>query len=138
MASKILIMALLGVLVSLSIHAQNELEFSRVHTEKISGVGGVVTKSVTIPAGKVWKITSAFAGEDMGTAGVYGAEGQRVALTFNDISLYYNPLSSSRYYTSIFPIWVSEGTYNLVLLFGTPSGVSSCIGTMSVIEFNVK
>ena len=69
---------------SIFLNAQNELEFNKVINEKITGNGGFITKSVTVPKGKVWKITAASAGLIDNSKGTVPAS--NTALTFDDIS----------------------------------------------------
>ena len=130
---------ILLVLSSMLVHAQNELEFNQVINLKINGKGGVISKTVIIPKGKVWKATAAMAGKShTSTAGVLRSNGTSIALTFDDVSLYYRGANSSHHYLPVFPYWFPEGTYTMKLFYGTLSSKIPIIGTVSVIEFNVK
>ena len=120
---------------SLFLNAQNELEFNKVINEKITGNGGFITKSVTVPKGKVWKITAASAGYTAANKGTYTGSGE-IALTIADISLFYQ-LNHLQKIQS-FPFWIPEGTYTVKLFCGNILYARPIAGTMSVIEFNVR
>jgi len=119
---------------SLFLNAQNELEFNKVINEKITGNGGFITKSVTVPKGKVWKITAASAGLIDNSKGTVPAS--NTALTFDDISLFYQYNSLQKIQN--FPFWIPEGTYVMKLFVGNILYTFPIAGTMSVIEFNVR
>jgi len=120
---------------SLFLNAQNELEFNKVINEKITGSGGSISKSVTVPAGKVWKITAASAGYKSGSAGTFIGT-SLLAFTLNDFSLFYRTGNSIESPAQSFPFWLPAGTYTMKL-YCTNSNFS-LVGTISVLEFNVK
>lgn len=122
-------------LVSLFLNAQKELEFNKVINEKITGNGGLIIKTVTVPKGKVWKITAASAGFTSSSKGTYLGSSE-IALTLGDISLFYR--NTSTYTTRNFPFWIPEGTYTMKLFCKNILSTLPLAGTISVIEFNVK
>lgn len=139
MVSKYLMVSVL-CLFSLCLNAQNELEFNKVINEKITGTGGgaLTTKSVTVPAGKVWKITAASAGRIINSKGTVPGGATELAFTLSDVSLYYQSGSVGRSnYNQPFPFWLPAGTYTMKLFFDS-STAFSLVGTISAIEFNVK
>jgi len=122
---------------SIFLNAQNELEFNKVINEKITGNGGFITKSVTVPKGKVWKITAASAGYNDSRKGLVHASGE-LAFTLNDVALFYKANGGNIDPPKPFPFWLPEGTYTMKLYFSSPSASFSIAGTISIIEFNVR
>jgi hypothetical protein len=118
--------------ISLQLYAQGNLQFNQVLT--LSYTGSIPAQStnslgtLTVPAGKVWKIES----------------GSRVAITGN----FFGNVTTARFmlddFTVIghkddpvsYPIWLNEGTYNIYVSHSTGNTVSYKWG-LSIIEFNV-
>lgn len=118
--------------ISLQLSAQGNLQFNQVLT--LSYTGSIPSQStsslgtLTVPAGKVWKIES----------------GSRVSIVGN----FFNKVSNARFmlddFTVIgnsgdpvsYPIWLNEGTYNIYHTQSI-SGTNSYKWGLSIIEFNV-
>ena len=105
--------------------AQGNLQFNQV--VNVSGVtpGGNIFTTVTVPAGKVWKITSS---SWMNSSGSY--ESDHLCIGPHRLSGYYNGYTLSTY-----PIWLAEGDYD-VKYCGTATAASRRYA-ISAIEFNV-
>lgn len=119
------IYTLLFVAISAISFAQGNLQFNQVIN--ITGVtpGGRVFTTVTVPAGKVWKITSS----TWMQAGSYLSD--FLCLGPHLLSGYYNGETTSKY-----PIWLPEGDYD-VQYCSPGSGVSGREYAISGIEFNI-
>ncbi len=131
---KILIIALFTAL-AFAIKAQGNLQFNRVFlvensfTIPINILGPFSDVSITVPAGKVWKIESVM-------ASIYNGNGSistSVAVLLNNKSLYQGEVMAS------FPVWLPEGTYTLRLVYTSNTGSTNNVayGGISGIEFNV-
>ena len=114
------------VAVSATCFAQGNLQFNQV--VNVNGVdnGGNPLTTVTVPAGKVWKITSATWLNEFG-----GFYTQSLCIGTHLLQGYYNTISVAR-----FPIWLEEGDYD-VQWCGTPQTAASRTYAISGIEFNV-
>ncbi|MCB0473306.1 MAG: hypothetical protein KDC83_13420 [Flavobacteriales bacterium] len=97
------------LLVSFGGYAQNELEFGRVINETLTGTGSsVYTKSITIPQGKIWKITFASLGRQ-------GTQGGVQSGVTSQLSIDNFHLKSGSNTISEFPIWLDSGTHTLYI-----------------------
>lgn len=115
--------------------AQGNLQFNRVVLVEHSFV--VPTNvlapfseiSVTVPAGKVWKLESVIANLQNSN----GSISTSLSVLINNKCLY----NGGSY--SPFPVWLPEGTYTLRLMYTSNTGLSNNVvyGGVSGIEFNV-
>lgn len=132
--TRIFIIALFAI-VSFAAKAQGNLQFNRVFlvehsfTVPINILGPFSEISVTVPAGKVWKIESVM-------ASIYNANGSlstSVALLLNNKSLYQGGVVAE------FPVWLPEGTYTLRLVYTSNTGSTNNVAYSGIsgIEFNV-
>lgn len=118
--------------------AQNNLEFSQVINQDISVVANGSTDyitntiTLTVPAGKVWKVESASVSEKYtGSTYSYHSLGGTLMLHNTIIGRQNNNFSNG------LPFWLSEGDHDLILQGGTSSSSYSWFGHLSIIEFNV-
>ena len=102
------------ILISISLKAQGNLQFNQVLLLDVTNPAN----SVTVPAGKVWKIESA----------IMNQNNSYTQLQIGGVSYYLS--STSTLYKNV-PFWIPSGT-SLGLL--SPSGH---LGKISIIEFNV-
>lgn len=115
-----------------SANAQGNLEFNRAIKENYplsAGTSG--SQTITVPAGKVWKITSATVGAipstNPATTQPWGRiDGHLVA---------YVNLSNLNYNMSPFPLWLPAGTYPVTYYGGFANGAIAF--SYSGIEFNI-
>lgn len=123
---------------SLSINAQNNLEFSRVINQDIYLLSDGTTSyketsiTLTVPAGKVWKVESATVAEKFnGSNYDYYANGGTLVLNSTVIG------RQNSSYTNGLPFWLSAGNHELILQGGTSSASYEWFGHLSIIEFSV-
>ena len=134
---KIIIIAALLSLFSL-VNAQGNLQFNRVFLVEQSFVvpsnvsSPFIEQTITVPAGKVWKIESVMANYSYNIGGNLGV-GSTVAVLLNKKTLYQGGVMAA------FPIWLPEGTYTLRYVFTSNTGAigSEVYGGITGIEFNV-
>ena len=123
--------------ISLQLSAQGNLQFNQVinldYTSAISGISKVNLGSVTVPAGKTWKIESGTLYRDSGTSNI----GEAVAanLAFNNILVCDNKTNNNPNGTN-YPIWLSAGTYQVVMSQNVSSNLTY-VFSISIIEFNI-
>ena len=133
---KKLLFILLTIFLSSGIYAQgNNLQFSQVlnysYYEFSPPAYNMVTQgTLTVPANKVWKITSASShgrrAADGYTSNIYGG------LYIDNIEI--NPPDQN--HSSNVPYWLSSGTYT-VYLYTSESSNYHIYGTLSIVEFNI-
>ncbi len=133
---------ILSIVVLLSMfvvaNAQGNLEFNRVFLVEQSFVVPTNVSSpfseqtITVPAGKVWKIESVMANYSFNVGSNLGV-GSTVAVLLNRKTLYQAGVMAE------FPIWLPEGTYTLRYVYTSNTGSvgSEIYGGISGIEFNV-
>jgi len=127
------ILLILAIAYSSASFAQGNLQFNQVlnfdySSVFVSGYGNVSLETITVPIGKVWKITAAsshgttFNGIDVS------------ALAVNSHFLWFQPNSSSFIMNT--PFWLSSGVHEFKVFnqYGSGQAISSAI---SVIEFNI-
>ena len=113
------------VAISATCFAQGNLQFNQViNLSGVAPTSNIIT-SVTVPVGKVWKITSASWRTSNG-----GGPVRMLCLDYNTI---YRNGAGNR---AIFPIWLQAGTYD-VSWCGSSTTVSGNRYAISAIEFNV-
>ena len=123
--------------VSLKLSAQGNLQFNQVVNPVISGQwtsNETFFGTITVPANKVWKIESAslmYSNNGGPIVSSAHASGLHARIGFNRI--HSNQLE---FQSSTFPIWLSEGTYDCVLVAGWSTNYQIHLG-VSAIEFNV-
>ena len=128
------ILLILAVAFSSASFAQGNLQFNQVinyENSAPSGAGAITHGTITVPAGKVWKIeTCTFSRLATGKMVQY----TNLSNVFIDENCLYHFYGSNNPKTSFLPLWLSEGTYTV-----TSNGVSSTTATVafSAIEFNV-
>lgn len=113
---------------------QGNLQFNQVINVSLgattTGTGFSTLGTITVPAGKVWKVERTSLTQDyLGDFyPVYGS-GSRAF-----IGEYVVWNSSSSYPQQLFPLWLSEGAYNVT---GYTGGTLTYTLAVSAIEFNV-
>ena len=120
--------------IALGAKAQGNLQFNQViyytiPSQSFAASGTIAT--VTIPAGKIWKIEAAS----------HNAAGGTVwSLRIGNFLLYSSTLNGGgglTYHPDInFPIWLPSGTYNLQVNSTNGGGTFEGAG-LSIIEFNI-
>jgi hypothetical protein len=125
--------------------AQGNLQFNQVKyyelsvTQTVSGPYAETQQSITVPAGKVWKIESAFAGyyvPSNNSTGLFG--GGRMFLDNRPIFDDYLGSGAAAVTSPLMPIWLPPGTYTLAIKSPTSSSsTTQYLGSVSIIEFNV-
>ncbi|MDX2001886.1 MAG: hypothetical protein SFW35_05625 [Chitinophagales bacterium] len=143
-----LIVSIFFLLVGCSIFAQGELQFNQVKFIELSlsyttsVVHPKTFQTITVPAGKVWKIESAIASnKDYVNPTDYQIFYGGI-LTLNDKTIY-NGASSGFLVGNVLPIWLPAGTYTLMLSLSCntcSSGsypATTVVGSISAIEFNI-
>ena len=123
----------LFVAISATSFAQGNLQFNQVlnfdySSVLVGGYDNEILETITVPIGKVWKITAA---SSHGTS--YGGI-SRSALAVNSHFLWFQSNSSSFIMNT--PFWLSSGIHEFKVFNQYSSGqeISSAI---SVIEFNI-
>ena len=113
MKKALLILSILAV--AIGAKAQGNLQFNQVITEAASLGPGATTGTLTVPAGKVWKIEAV------------NASATSIAIQINSISVNGNG-------TWIFPFWLKAGnTFTIINV----NSVNPYICQYSIIEFNI-
>jgi hypothetical protein len=118
------------VAVSATCFAQGNLQFNQVlnfnYSTTIGTPGGsVVVETLTVPEDKVWKITSA--------SGNHTGYTQGVAFRIDNHTLH----TYAGGFTHNVPYWLSEGDHDVSFKTTSTFLNTSCIGSLSIIEFNV-
>lgn len=117
--------------------AQGNLQFNQVilheFTANFGGWSINTTSTITVPAGKVWKIEHCEA----------WTQSTMRSSTAGSFSLYLGNTIVKHYKGTTegltpdrFPIWLPAGTYD-VIISNENSGTYTYVGTISAIEFNV-
>jgi hypothetical protein len=118
------------------IHAQGNLQFNRVINLKYTAVcsSSVNTNvaSITVPADKVWKIESASICQNL----PYYSIRDNTSLYIDGQLLVQNTNPSNLFIFSSCPIWLSPGTYPLIVSNANTSSFA-VLTSLSIIEFNV-
>ena len=118
--------------ISATSFAQGNLQFNQVVNLDFSGLN-VVTSTITVPAGKVWKVNHAGALSTFAAPGNYPV---RVVGSFDYISIdnYVIYLPHTNGQSAELPLWLGAGDYDMLGRFTTGDPVSISI---SAIEFNI-
>ena len=129
------ILSIVVLLISLSVNAQGNLQFNQVVNGSIDAnilTTQVTPGSITVPAGKVWKIESVSYFSYPGTT----FQNNNVSISSQVWIGNHQVWAENSNTAVIFPIWLSAGTYNIQLgqAFGSTTPVRF---SWSVIEFNV-
>lgn len=135
----VLFATILFVFLSYTASAQGDLQFSQVinYNLFVQANGSVYYDTdevtLTVPAGKVWKIESGHLSEQITNSNnQYKVPGGYLLLDGSIIAG-----ESSNNYDPKFPIWLSPGTYTITLQGGTNSSNYAWFAFVSIIEFNV-
>jgi hypothetical protein len=132
---KKLLFILLTTFLSSGIYSQgNNFQFSQVlnysYDESSPPAHNMVSQgTLTVPANKVWKITSASS---------YGRRAQDGYTNYANGGLYIDNIEinpSAQNNSSNVPYWLSSGTYTVYLI--TPESNYHIYGTLSILEFNI-
>lgn len=123
------------MLFSIAAFAQGNLQFNRAFLVEHSFAVPINTLapysdiSITVPAGKVWKIESVMANMYFGNGTISTTAG----VLLNNRSLFHGGVVAA------FPIWLPEGTYTMRVMYTSNTGYtnSTAYGSLSGIEFNV-
>lgn len=129
------------------IRAQGNLQFNQVlqpsiTTSNLAG-SGVVSQTITVPTGKIWKIENAsYARYANGNTNspFYIWGGTSNVTVYLDEYLISDFLSSGGTFREAkFPIWLTAGDYTLRIVNHSTSAQTSLThkATLSVIEFNI-
>ena len=94
----------------------------------VSGYGNEILETITVPIGKVWKITAA-SSHGTSYSGI-----SRSALAVNSHFLWFQTNSSSFIMNT--PFWLSSGIHEFKV-FNQYSGSQEISSAISVIEFNI-
>ena len=99
---------------------------------------GSITQTVTIPAGKIWKIETADVAPIFPTGGYLGQPAGCFTLKLDSWTLYSKYCSGESHKPEQFPIWLPAGTYTL-RLYNDQNAISNTFheGMVSIIEFNI-
>ncbi|GAA0751056.1 hypothetical protein [Psychroflexus lacisalsi] len=116
------------VLIFLSFNAfsQKNLEFNSVIKFNADVENGTQTSILTVPSGKIWKITSATIGDSFNSA-YAKIDGHLVSIINTDNTKYSN--------LNPFPLWLPEGSYTIETR--SSGNVTGITFSYSGIEFNV-
>ena len=127
------ILLLSACLISLHLSAQGNLQFNRVINHTISGTVGLFATigSVTVPAGKVWKLESA--NFTFTNAGRNTALSSPAMVAYIGDNLIWDGNNSDGT-KSLFPIWLPAGTFEVK---ASSSNAWSMFININAIEFNV-
>jgi len=135
---KVLLALSATILLTFAALGQGNLQFNRVFLVEQSFVVPTNVSSpfseqtITVPAGKVWKIETVMANYSFNISGNLGV-GSQVAVLLDRKTLYQGGVMAA------FPIWLPEGTYTLRYVYTSNTGStgSEVYGGISGIEFNV-
>jgi hypothetical protein len=123
--------------ITLGAKAQGNLQFNRVINYTMASQTvfspGLLQTTVTVPAGKVWKIEA---------ASYNGAGSPGWSLILDNYLLFTYIINSGgglNYFPEIhFPIWLPAGTYNLKAQYYITTPSALFVGaSISIIEFNI-
>ena len=123
-----------------NLSAQGNLQFNQVIIQNINApsMGTYTTASVgtiTVPAGKVWKIEHA----DLWIqSSLRQTQYSEFSLYVDNILLrrYRGSTGSSHNYQDRLPVWLPAGTYS-IFVSNEDSSVWSLVGDINAIEFNI-
>lgn len=132
------ILAIIALFLCSTAFAQSNLVFNapvfiELNVTGTSASNPNVSQTVTIPAGKIWKIESASASYRFGTSPNI-ANGASGSILINDKTIYYYTGAGV---VSQTPIWLPAGTYTFTLVGGSGSTGNQNYGFVSGIEFNL-
>ena len=117
--------------------AQGNLQFNQVvnleYPATVTGNTMATIGTITVPANKVWKIEHANITRDAGA--YFYSKNIYASLYLNNIRVVSEKHSNMQFADPL-PLWLSEGTYSVILSNET-SSVFLYIPTISAIEFNV-
>lgn len=121
------------------VKAQGDLQFNQViFLEKNFVIPANVSLSfteqtITVPAGKVWKIESVMATYFQNTSTPNPAYSSAATVMLNKKILF------SANNVANFPVWLPEGTYTLRYIYNqsTSGSINELYGAISAIEFNI-
>ncbi len=138
---KIILIIAIAVLACTRTFAQGTLQFNRVVDATFYGaaltLSSPVIGSVTVPAGKVWKIESAsgFGGSSASPNAGFGAT---YSITVGDHNLNYFVNGGSYIVTNYCPVWLPAGTYQVKFVSSNNNAGSFAATTaISAIEYNI-
>ena len=132
----ILILAL--IILSFQGQSQGNLQFNQVinltYSYNFTSTGKPTVGTVTVPTGKVWKIesTSAY----MVFTNSFERPSSYLSVFFGTICIRDNYVGGYGI-TSTYPIWLSAGTYDVILTNSYGGNIGNHACTVSIIEFNV-
>lgn len=138
---------ILAITISSLSFSQGNLQFNQVLAIDLTGTyasnGHIILQSstITIPAGKVWKVESANCRiKNVNEALLYGSSSSnRLAMTIDNVAICHIAASNtSDSGVTELPMWLPAGTYNVELVAYISSANSHTFyGKATVIEFNV-
>lgn len=124
---------------SYTANAQNNLEFSRVINQSITVASDGSTSyikntiTLTVPAGKVWKIEAAGVSEHYQGSANYSFYTRGGTLVINDVIIG----NQNGNFDGALPYWLAEGSHTLTIQGGTSSNGYDWYGQLSILEFTV-
>lgn len=132
-------------LFSLAAFAQGNLQFNQVINFTITtptgagnGSGNVQSVTVTVPAGKVWKIESANVSYQYASSSKYYVADATSEITQLVLDGAIIVVESDDFYKTPGPIWLSEGTHTFILQgYLNTSALCKWNAFITGIEFNV-
>ena len=127
------ILSIVVLLISLSLNAQGNLQFNQVINSEYTFTGNPnnVIATITVPNGKVLKIEGVSLLLVSGTS-EFPVYSSYAAVTIAGINVYY----SYSYQNTCLPLWLGEGTHNIVVNQTGNTSATHKVG-ISAIEFNV-
>lgn len=133
------ILSIVVLLISLSLNAQGNLQFNQVvliqATASASSNTNTTLQSVSVPAGKVWKIEHASLIQDPNGNRATSALSCDMYLD-NVLVIGHENNARDGNKPNPFPLWLPEGTYQLTVYQATGLTLTYS-GSLSAIEFNV-
>jgi hypothetical protein len=128
------IFTILLVAIGATSFAQGNLQFNQVlnfdYSATLSSYGNATVGTLTVPVGKVWKITAA-SSRDLGPSHF------STSIAVNNHLLYeFRYVANSAAVSNNTPYWIGTGAH-VVKLFNLYSSGISASGSLSIIEFNV-
>jgi hypothetical protein len=121
------ILLILAIAYSSASFAQGNLQFNQVLNITGEAPGGNVFTTVTVPVGKVWKITSSSWMED---------DGDDPYASYTSLCIGQFKLATRQGNDAVFPIWLNEGDHD-VKYCSTTTTIASKRYAISGIEFNI-
>lgn len=129
---KIIITLIISLGIGCFLNAQGNLQFNQVINTSVTGLVGSLASAnlgtITVPAGKVWKVETASVTEANNIRTSLGRIGNNVVFYFGG--------SNSPPNINLLPLWLRPGTYNLNVTNYSSSALTYRM-TLSAIEFNV-